>query len=79
MTETLVERARYVDGRNNSDRAVVADVLSSTGLSKAARRIVSPDPELIAAYQDRIAAILAAIMTTALAFAAGENALDISV
>ena len=50
----LLQRARYVDGRNNCDLSVVADVLSAAGLNEAARRIASPDPELLEAYRTRI-------------------------
>lgn len=50
----LLQRARYVDGRNNSDLAVVAEVLASAGLDEAARRVASPDAELLAAYRTRV-------------------------
>ncbi|TDR85276.1 DsbA family protein [Enterovirga rhinocerotis] len=55
-TMKLLQRARYVDGRDNSDRAVVADILEEGGLAGAARRVRSPDADLLAAYRARVAA-----------------------
>ncbi|HWU50132.1 MAG TPA: DsbA family protein [Asticcacaulis sp.] len=50
-----LQRARYVEGRNNSDIAVVADVLSDAGFPEAAMKIRSPDEHLLAAYRQGIA------------------------
>jgi putative protein-disulfide isomerase len=52
----LLQRARYVDGRDNCSLQVVADVLEEARLADAGRRVRSPDDELIAAYRTRIAA-----------------------
>ncbi len=49
-----LQRARYVEGRNNADPAVVASVLESLGLEEATRRFRTPDDELTAANQTRI-------------------------
>jgi putative protein-disulfide isomerase len=51
-----VQCARYVDGRNNSDIAVVADVLSDAGFAEAARQVRHPDEALLAAYRQSVAA-----------------------
>lgn len=50
----LLQRARYVDGRNNADVGIVADTLSGAGFADAARRVRSPDADLLAAYRARI-------------------------
>ncbi|MCK1722296.1 DsbA family protein [Bradyrhizobium sp. 141] len=52
----LLQRARYVDGRDNSSLQIVADVLEGAQLADAARRVRAPDDALTAAYQARIAA-----------------------
>ncbi|WP_369944476.1 DsbA family protein [Xanthomonas medicagonis] len=49
-----LQQARYVDGRTTSDRAVVAEVLSAAGFADAARRVVSPDADVLGAYRARI-------------------------
>ena len=51
-----LQRARYVDGRNNSDLAVVAEVLSDAGFTEAARQVRHPDEQLLAAYRQSVAA-----------------------
>lgn len=51
-----LQQARYVEGRNNSDIAVVAEVLSDTGFPEAARQVRSPDEALLAAYRQSLAA-----------------------
>ncbi|MGN6424354.1 MAG: DsbA family protein [Asticcacaulis sp.] len=51
-----LQRARYVDGRNNSDMAVVADVLSDAGFTEAAVQICNPVERLLAAYRQTVAA-----------------------
>lgn len=51
-----LQRARYVDGRNNSDIAVVPDVLSDAGFAQAAAQVRNPDERLLAAYRQTIAA-----------------------
>jgi putative protein-disulfide isomerase len=53
---TVLQRARYVDGQNNADRAVVAGILAQAGFSDAAARVRSADEELSAAYHRRVAA-----------------------
>ncbi|MGO6937351.1 hypothetical protein ACCS97_37710, partial [Rhizobium ruizarguesonis] len=46
--------ARYIDGRNTSEIAVVADVLDQSGLSDAAARVRAPDEALLDFYRNRI-------------------------
>lgn len=55
-TLKLLQRARYVDGRDNSSAQVVAEVLEQMGLIEASRRVRTPDDALMAAYQARITA-----------------------
>lgn len=50
----LLQRARYVDGRDNADRRVVADILAEAGFADAAQRVRAPDADLLAAYRARI-------------------------
>ncbi|MCE8022048.1 DsbA family protein [Halomonas sp. MCCC 1A11036] len=50
-----LQRARYVEGRNNADPAIVASVLESLDLADAARRFHAQDDELITSNQARIA------------------------
>ena len=50
----VFQQARYVDGRDTSAAAVLADVLAQLGLDAAAARIAEPDSELLAAVQSRI-------------------------
>lgn len=52
---TAIQRARYVDGRDNGDAEVIAAVLAELGLDTAAKRFAAPDEELLAFNQDRIA------------------------
>lgn len=49
-----LQRGRYVDGRNNSDLAVVAEILAETDFAEAAQRVRAPDEELLSAYRRRI-------------------------
>lgn len=49
-----LQHARYVDGGTTSDRAVVAEVLSAAGFADAARRVASPDADVLGAYRARI-------------------------
>ena len=51
-----IQRARYVDGRDITDIAVLSDVLRALGLRKAAERLATSDDNLIAAYRQRIEA-----------------------
>jgi putative protein-disulfide isomerase len=51
----LLQRARYVDGRDNSNLQVVADVLEEAQLTEAARRVRTPD-DLMAVYRNRVEA-----------------------
>lgn len=57
----LLQRARYVDGRDNSNPEVVADVLEEAGFAEAARRVRAPDDALITADRGRIEAACADI------------------
>lgn len=49
-----LQRARYVDGRNNADLNVVAETLAEAGLAEAAQRVLAQDDALLAAYRARI-------------------------
>ncbi len=51
-----LQRARYVDGRDNASLDVVADVLHDADFAPAARRVRTPDEPLLAAYRRRIEA-----------------------
>ncbi|OBZ92198.1 protein-disulfide isomerase [Pararhizobium polonicum] len=51
---TVLQAARYIDGRNNSDIAIVADTLDKASFSEAAARLLAPDDALFAAYRNRI-------------------------
>ena len=51
-----LQRARYVDGRDNSRLQVVADVLDEAQLTEAARRVRTPDDDLMAVYRSRVEA-----------------------
>jgi putative protein-disulfide isomerase len=51
-----LQHARYVDGRDNSELAVVGDILEDAGFSEAARRIRAPDEALLSAYRQRTSA-----------------------
>lgn len=50
-----IQRARYVEGRDTTDLAVLADVLMHLGLERAAERLRAPDDLLLAACRDLIA------------------------
>ncbi len=50
-----IQRARYIDGRDNSDIAVIVDVLDKSGFEEAAARLRQPDETLLSACSDRIA------------------------
>jgi putative protein-disulfide isomerase len=52
----LVQRARYIDGRDNSSLQVVADVLDEAQFTDAANRVRTPDDALIKAYRGRVEA-----------------------
>lgn len=52
----LLQRARYVDGRDNSSLQVVADVLEEAQFADAARRVRTPDDALVTAYRTKIEA-----------------------
>lgn len=49
-----LQNARYVDGRNNSEIAVVADVLEAAGFSEAVAHVRVPTEALLTAYRARI-------------------------
>lgn len=50
-----IQLARYVDGRDNGDAAVVVDVLAGLGLTAAAARFDAADEELLSATRARSA------------------------
>lgn len=50
-----LQQARYVDGRDNADPAVVAEVLRGLGLADAAARVVAPDDALRRRTAERVA------------------------
>lgn len=49
-----IQRSRYVDGRDNGDAAVIADVLEALKLKEAALRFSAPDEILLSANHARI-------------------------
>ena len=51
-----LQHARYVDGRDNTDLAVIAEVLNALGLQAAAARLREPDDALGAALLERVTA-----------------------
>jgi putative protein-disulfide isomerase len=51
-----LQNARYIDGRDNCDLAVVSDILEEAGFSEAARRVRARDEALLSAYRQRISA-----------------------
>ena len=51
-----LQHARYVEGRNNTDPAVMADVLSSLGLQAPAACLHAPHDALLAVLLERVAA-----------------------
>ena len=53
-TLRAIQRARYVEGRDNSDASVIGAVLTELGLTAAYERSAAPDPELLAANRARI-------------------------
>ncbi len=50
-----IQKARYVEGRDITDIAVLGDILRSLELNKAAECLAASDAELIGANQDRVA------------------------
>ncbi len=50
-----IQIARYVDGRDITDLAVLADILGQLGLEEAATRVAAPDAALIALTRSRTA------------------------
>jgi putative protein-disulfide isomerase len=51
-----LQRARYVDGRDNTEIEAVADILADAGFAAAASRVRAPDEDLLTAYRRRIEA-----------------------
>lgn len=49
-----IQRARYVEGRDNGDAAVIGAVLDEQGLDQAAARFRNPDKVLLATNRARI-------------------------
>ncbi len=52
----VLQYARYVDGRDNSELVVVGDILEGAGFGEAARRVRAPDEALLSAYRQRTSA-----------------------
>lgn len=50
-----IQRARYVDGRDNGNVNILSDVLTAMALTDAAKLIRSPDEPLLSAYRETIA------------------------
>jgi Predicted protein-disulfide isomerase len=50
-----IQHVRYVEGHDNGDSAVIADVLAGLGLAEAAARFHARDAELLATNRARIA------------------------
>ena len=50
-----LQHARYVDGRDNADPAVIAEVLREVGLADAAAQVLAPDATLRARTAERVA------------------------
>jgi putative protein-disulfide isomerase len=51
-----IQNARYVEGRDNTDIAVLAQILRLLNLPESADRLATPDDALIAAYRRRLEA-----------------------
>lgn len=51
-----IQNARYVEGRDNTDIAVLAQILRLLNLPESADRLATPDDALIAAYRGRLEA-----------------------
>lgn len=51
-----LQNARYVEGRDNSELAVVESILEEAGFSEAARRVRAPDEALHSSYRQRTSA-----------------------
>ena len=51
-----IQHVRYVEGRDNGDRAVIADVLADLDLDDACVRFATPDEELLSTNLARIQA-----------------------
>jgi len=49
-----LQRARYVDGRDNASLEAVADILNDAGFAAAATRVRALDEDLLAVYRRRI-------------------------
>lgn len=49
-----IQGGRYVQGRDNTDMSVLAEVLRGLGLDGAATRIANPDADLMTAYRARL-------------------------
>ncbi len=49
-----VQTARYVDGRDITDIAVLSDVLRAMNLGECADRLTHPDEELMTAFRSRV-------------------------
>ncbi|MEA1648265.1 DsbA family protein [Nitrospirillum sp. BR 11164] len=52
----ILQRARYQDGRNNSNLGVVTETLAGAGFTQAAQRVQEPDEKLLSAYRNRVSA-----------------------
>jgi len=49
-----IQAARYVDGRDVTDPAVLADIIRGLGLGQVAARVAAPDAALVAAARARV-------------------------
>lgn len=50
-----IQKARYVEGRNVTDYAMLAAIIAGLGLESVALRVAKPDSALLAAYEARTA------------------------
>lgn len=50
-----IQEARYVEGRDVTDFAVLAAIMADLGLERVAPRVAAPDSALLAAYEARTA------------------------
>ncbi|MEP7053393.1 MAG: DsbA family protein [Pseudomonadota bacterium] len=48
-----IQKARYVEGRDVTDYAVLAPIIAGIGLADVASRVAAPDSVLLAAYEAR--------------------------
>jgi putative protein-disulfide isomerase len=51
---SLIQEARYIDGRDVASLPLLAEVLAQAGLARSAFRVQEPDAALLSANEDRI-------------------------